>query len=168
MNRRWQPPTDWNTIQNFYDDNHTIRDCVKKFGGKMAHYTRAGREGSFKVRSKGIRTTLIDLKEVLVENSTYTRHSLKKRLIQKNILQNRCYECGLSIIWNNKPIVMVIDHINGINNDNRLNNLRLLCPNCDSQQPTFCGRNIKHKQRPYSVGICTTNSKLVGHEFDSL
>ena len=50
-----------------------------------------------------------------------------------------CAECGLSE-WCGKPISLHLDHLNGISNDNRLENLRLLCPNCHSQTPTYCRR----------------------------
>jgi 5-methylcytosine-specific restriction endonuclease McrA len=51
--------------------------------------------------------------------------------------------CGQQPMWNGKQLVLILDHINGINNDNRLENLRLLCPNCNSQTPTFAGRNAR-------------------------
>ena len=78
------------------------------------------------------------LSELLVENSTYSRGHLKERLLKEELLKNQCSICNLKDIWNNKHIVMVLDHINGIYNDNRLKNLRLVCPNCNSQFPTFC------------------------------
>lgn len=77
------------------------------------------------------------LEEVLVENSDYSRSSLKRKLLKNGLLENKCSQCGLEE-WNEKPLVMILDHINGINNDNRLNNLRMLCPNCNSQTDTFC------------------------------
>jgi 5-methylcytosine-specific restriction endonuclease McrA len=51
-------------------------------------------------------------------------------------------------MWNGIPLVLVLDHINGKNNDNRQNNLRLLCPNCNSQQSTFAGKNKKKMAPP--------------------
>lgn len=83
--------------------------------------------------------------EILVVNSSYNRHTLKRRLIRAGLIENKCYECGLTDNWNNKPITLVLDHINGTHNDNRIENLRLLCPNCNSQTPTFAGRNKKYK-----------------------
>lgn len=85
----------------------------------------------------------IPLSSILVENSSYTnRCLLKNRLIKEFLLVEKCYECGLTNTWNNKPLVLQLDHINGISNDHRIENLRLLCPNCHSQTSTFAGRNI--------------------------
>ena len=83
----------------------------------------------------------LPLNEVMVENSTYARSCLKKRLLKDGILKNECSECGVKDIWNNKPISIQLDHINGIYNDHRLENLRMLCPNCHSQTGTFAGKN---------------------------
>ena len=81
------------------------------------------------------------LETILVKDSDYlcTSH-LKKRLLDKNFLTYKCYECGLAT-WCNKPISLQLDHINGIHNDHRIENLRLLCPNCHSQTSNFAGRN---------------------------
>jgi len=87
----------------------------------------------------------LPLSKVMVKNSTYNRGNLKARLLKEGLLKNQCCICGLGPEWNNSPLVMVIDHKNGINNDHRLKNLRLLCPNCNSQTDTFSGRNAKKK-----------------------
>ena len=67
--------------------------------------------------------------------------SFKARLIQEGMLENRCTECGQDSTWNGKHLVMQLDHIDGDRLNNLLDNLRLLCPNCHSQTPTFAGRN---------------------------
>lgn len=87
--------------------------------------------------------TKAPLDTILVENSTYTRYHLKNRLIKEGVLEYICSECGLSTMWNTKPLVLVLDHINGVSDDNRVENLRFLCPNCHSQTSTFAGRNNK-------------------------
>jgi Zn finger protein HypA/HybF involved in hydrogenase expression len=86
-----------------------------------------------------------ELSDVLVENSDYSRKNLKKRLLKEGMLENKCQECGQNSEWNGKELVLVLDHINGVHNDNRLDNLRFLCPNCNSQQPTFC-KGIREKK----------------------
>jgi len=69
--------------------------------------------------------------------------NLKIKLLKEEGLINKCAICSMLPIWNNKPITLQLDHINGINTDNRLENLRLLCPNCHSQTDTYTGRNTK-------------------------
>lgn len=81
------------------------------------------------------------LEEIMVENSSYASiASLKKRLVNEGILEYKCAICGISE-WLGKPLSLQLDHINGVNNDHRKENLRFLCPNCHSQTDTFAGKN---------------------------
>lgn len=80
----------------------------------------------------------IPLEDILVENSTYKSTKLAKRLINEGYFKEVCTECGLKNQWNNKPLVLHLDHVNGNPKDNRIENLRLLCPNCHSQTGTYC------------------------------
>jgi|SRR5690606_12597798 len=83
----------------------------------------------------------ISLDQILVKNSTYLwTANLKKKLLKDGYFDYRCSECGISE-WNNKPLSLQLDHINGVNDDNRIENLRLLCPNCHSQTTTFAAKN---------------------------
>jgi hypothetical protein len=83
------------------------------------------------------------LSEYLIADIWLCTSSFKKRLIKELILPEKCTECGIEKYWNNKPLTLQLDHINGKRNDNRIENLRLLCPNCHSQTDTFCSRNRK-------------------------
>jgi hypothetical protein len=81
------------------------------------------------------------LEDVMVENSTYPRHSLKSRILEEGLIEYRCRCCGVGPEWLGKPMTLILDHINGVNNDNRLENLRFVCSNCDSQLPTYKSKN---------------------------
>ena len=81
------------------------------------------------------------LNDLLVENSSYNKTRLKERILKDNILENKCSVCGMEPEWNGGSLRMILDHINGVHNDDRLDNLRLVCPNCNSQLPTHCGKN---------------------------
>ena len=95
---------------------------------------------------KNIFRPKIPLYKILVKNSTYTSmSSLKRRLLKKKLLKNKCSICGSPPIWNGKPLVFILDHINGDRYDHRIKNLRLVCHNCNSQLPTFAGRNSSNK-----------------------
>jgi hypothetical protein len=75
------------------------------------------------------------------------RTRVKRRLVAAGILMNECAECGMGPTWHGRPLVLILDHINGVPDDYRRDNLRLLCPNCNSQQPTFAGRNARRSRR---------------------
>jgi hypothetical protein len=94
------------------------------------------------------RPELTPLEEVLVENSSYDRRSLKQRLLQGKLLDNKCYICEMLPVWESKPLVLRLDHINGVRDDNRIENLRFVCPNCDSQLDTFCGKHVSKSKLP--------------------
>lgn len=94
------------------------------------------------------------LEDILVENSNYGNFHLKQRLLSNNIIENKCSNCGNEGEWCGEKLTLQLDHINGINNDNRLENLRLLCPNCHSQTDTYSG---KHNKKPQYCVDCNAS-----------
>ncbi len=83
----------------------------------------------------------IELKEILEgKHPQYQTFKLKKRILKEKILENKCAICGITE-WNKKTISLQLDHIDGNGHNHKLENLRLICPNCHSQTDTFCGKN---------------------------
>jgi hypothetical protein len=85
----------------------------------------------------------IQTKDILTVNSTYHRSHLKERLYKEGLKERKCEMCGQDEEWNGKKMSLILDHINGIHNDNRLENLRIVCPNCNATLDTHCGKNEK-------------------------
>lgn len=84
------------------------------------------------------------LEDILVKNSRYQSFKLKKRLFKEGLKQPHCEECGWAKKAKDGRIPLELDHINGDRYDNRLKNLRILCPNCHSLKPTHRGKNKKN------------------------
>lgn len=80
---------------------------------------------------------------IFVKDSTVDRKTARKFLLREKLIPYNCALCNLSEVWNNKPITLQLDHINGVSNDHRVDNLRWLCPNCHSQTDTYGGRKVK-------------------------
>jgi hypothetical protein len=80
------------------------------------------------------------LDEILVERSTYSRNHLKERLYEAGLKRPVCELCGQGERWQGREMGMILDHINGIADDNRLTNLRIVCPNCAATLDTHCAR----------------------------
>lgn len=80
------------------------------------------------------------LEEILVRNSTFSRSNLKQRLYDEGLKVPVCEMCTQGEEWRGRHMSMILDHINGVRNDNRLENLRIVCPNCAATLDTHCGR----------------------------
>ena len=95
---------------------------------------------------RGIGKPRIPLENILVESSTYQSYKLKKRLYSAGLKLPKCEECGWAKQNDDGYLPPELDHINGNHTDNRIENLRVLCPNCHSLKSNHRGRNIKNKK----------------------
>lgn len=113
-----------------------IKTYIKELNLNISHFKGRGWNAGL----KGIGKDRIPLTKILVKNSSFQSHKLKKRLFKEGLKPKHCEICG----WAKKTISGVLplelDHINGDHKDNRIENLRVLCPNCHSLTPHHRGR----------------------------
>jgi|APGre2960657505_1045072.scaffolds.fasta_scaffold74484_2 Zn finger protein HypA/HybF involved in hydrogenase expression len=86
------------------------------------------------------------------QKSSASNHYLKRLLTEEMGWQLKCGICGI-VNWNNKPINVQLDHIDGNSSNNTVDNLRFLCPNCHSQTDTYCGKNVNKGLKKVSDDI---------------
>ncbi|MFA6254085.1 MAG: HNH endonuclease [Candidatus Paceibacterota bacterium] len=116
-----------------------LKKYIKELSLNTKHFTGKGWNKGL----KGTGKTSIPLNEILVPNSTFQSFKLKNRLFSAKIKEPQCEECGWAKRSEDGRLPLELDHINGNRHDNRLSNLRVLCPNCYSLKPTHRGRNRK-------------------------
>ena len=115
-----------------------LRGRIAELGLDTSHWTGQAWNRGRRVTTKKPLT----LRDILVADSPFTRtHELKLRLFKEGLKDRMCEGCGLTS-WRGREIPLQLDHVNGLRKDNRLENLRILCPNCHAQTETWCGRNI--------------------------
>lgn len=85
--------------------------------------------------------------EIFCENSKVSQNKLRRVFKSKHEIPYQCAVCGLPPFWNNQSLTLTLDHINGKNKDNRLENLRWICPNCDRQLDTYGTKNKKKLEK---------------------
>ena len=95
-----------------------------------------------------------------LRNPNVSRKLIKSRIMEEGLLENKCALCGQLPEWQGKPLVMVLDHVNGIANDHSLENLRLICPNCNSQLETFAAKNKRRTVKPVKVKVSREGKPL--------
>jgi len=131
------------------DNSLTMSEAAQKLNLQFSTFKRKAKKFNLYKPNQGGKGTKKNRKPVyLLENILAGKHpqfqtyKLKQRMLKAGLIKNECSICGFKGLWNGKPINMILDHINGIRYDHRKENLRMVCPMCDSQLSTFKSKNI--------------------------
>jgi hypothetical protein len=107
-----------------------------------------------RARNEALRRAPMVLSAILVTGSTYARGHLKERLFKEGLKTRLCEMCGQSEIWQERRMALILDHINGVADDHRLESLRIVCPNCAATLDTHCGRQNRLGRSPRGCLHC--------------
>lgn len=121
-----------------------IKSRIKEFNIDTSHFKGKSWSKNKKLNKRTNKDEFI-LNVLVLGNKKRHSSTLKKHLFDFDLKKRICDKCGQNESWCNENLILHIDHINGNNKDNRLENLRILCPNCHSQTSTYAGRNIQNK-----------------------
>lgn len=113
-----------------------VHNAITEYQIDISHFTGQGWNVGLKFIPKKAR----NLEEILTENSYYNTFKLKNRLFKEGLKEKRC-ECCKRTEWMGKEIPLELHHKNGVNNDNRIENLEILCPNCHALTDNYRGLN---------------------------
>ncbi len=152
-------------IGTTYGNRKTIKKYINLYNLNTSHF--------YVPRNNVNPKHKIDLSLILVSGSSYQHTSnLKKRLYKEGLKKRLCELCGQNEHWNGMQISLILDHKNGINNDNRIENLRIICPNCNAGQETFCRGNRRKKIKEYAqvdrLKLSLDQRKVVRPSLDQL
>lgn len=126
-------------FKNYCGNRQTIKKYIETYGIDISHF-------DFKPSYPRNKPNRLELENVLINSTKYVdTTSLKKKLYEAGLKERVCEICGQDENWMGMRISLILDHVNGINTDNRIENLRIVCPNCNAGLSTFSGKNIKHK-----------------------
>ena len=126
-----------NTSSNSY---RVLKRAINTFNVDISHFLNKRELMKLKRSNGGYNHK--ENSEIFIINGNTSRSLIKNRLINDNLIEYKCNFCGQNDMWRNKKFSLILDHINGVNNDNRLENLRFLCPNCNATLETHCKGSI--------------------------
>lgn len=126
---------DWAVIRRFYEEGHTVKDCRERFGFDNSTWADAVRRGDIIPL-----TPKQKLEAYALRGRSLPRASLKRLLLEAGVKREVCERCGIEE-WRGRRLSIALHHVNGDPDDNRLENIQFLCPNCHSQTENYGGRN---------------------------
>ena len=157
-------------LQHLVEESHSFRELALKLG-----YIKGCSGGTIHAIKKRLEDQSISTEhfgcapkfhapcaeeEVFCENSKVSQRTLRDWVLRKKEIKYECAICGQLPVWNNMPLTLILDHINGKNSDNQLSNLRWVCPNCNSQLITTGSRNPNRKVHK-KLNFCTDCGKKI-------
>lgn len=113
-------------------NRQTVQSRLDKYNISTEHFTKGVGSNTGIARNP---------ENVFIKNSTASQATLRRWYKKGNYTKYECSICGQEPFWNGKELTLTLDHINGNNIDDRLENLRWVCPNCDRQLDTFGSKN---------------------------
>jgi hypothetical protein len=140
------------------NNRKTLQKYIKLYNINISHFETSNDRYERTIKYYLQNKHKISLDKILVVNSTYSStNDLKNRLYKERLKERKCEKCEQDENWNGEHISLILDHINGINNDNRFENLRIVCPNCNATLLTHCrgkmGLIKKIKSEKYKITL---------------
>ena len=164
-------------MEEIISSSLSIKECYQKMGVERTNGTRTNFHKLIKkynlnishfknTRNPKFRTN----EELFIKNCSANRSTVKKRILKENLLEYKCQICGQNENWQGKKMPLILDHINGINNDHRLKNLRFLCSNCDSIQDNYKSKNqsVSAKKKKIRKELEKQHKKILREESKQL
>lgn len=144
-------------IQPKAGNYETVKRYIRKYSIDISHFKspteliKTRWENGYQVKEK-------NLDEYLIKDVRYNNNKRVKQLLFRDGRKKReCEMCGTGEEWNGKKLSLILDHIDGNNTNYLIENLRIICPNCDSTLDTFCYRNVKNREETKKKCNCGKN-----------
>lgn len=134
------------------NNNKTVKNRIEKYGISVEHFT------------SNINQEKRNFDNIFCEGSTASQQTLRRWYLKNEYSEYKCAICNNPPLWCNKPLTLILDHINGINNDNRLENLRWVCPNCNQQLGTTGFKIMRTENKNKKEYLCTKCGEKISRQ----